>query len=372
MTLQVEIHRERSSKAAPAANKLSVAALTGGQRAPSARFRVRQLVGPLAALGVDVNEYPCWFERDAGMPAGLKRAGAQRWPLVQAAWAGLQALGRMPGFLGARAADVTWIERSLISNCSLFETRLPRPRVLDVDDAIWLSYGFVPKYAGAMDAVIAGNSFIADWFSQFTSEIHIIPTAVDTDRFQPATARRGSGFRVGWSGTAANLKYVYSIEPAILKFLERRPDAHFMILCNRPPQFATIPPERIVYRRWTPANEVDVIRSFDVGLMPLHDGPWERGKCSLKMLQYMACSVPVCVSPVGTNLEIAAKADVGMSPTTNDEWLEALDTLYLHEGMRESMGTAGRRLAEAEYSAAVVAEQVASVIRLVSVGRNSG
>lgn len=352
---------------------IDVAALTGGRRAPSARFRIRQLIEPLADLGVRVREFPNWVERDTRLPGPLRGCSPALLRPLRAAWTGLQIAARLPGCLRSRFADIVWIERCLLSSCSVLEQRLPRPRVLDVDDAIWLSHPFVRQYAADVDLIIAGNSFIADWFSKFGRPIRIVPTAIDTEKFFPRLLNGSDAsdgkhaeadmFVIGWSGTQANLKYVYDIEQPLARFLERHADARLLIQCNAPPQFSRIPPDRWQFHRWTPANEAAVIRRFDVGLMPLRDGEWERGKCSLKMLQYMASGVPVVVSPVGTNIEVAAHGPVGFLPSTTDDWHDALETIFQNPSQRHAFSLTGRRIAEQLYSSRHVAIQIATAVQ---------
>ncbi|MEJ7712383.1 MAG: hypothetical protein WKF84_21640 [Pyrinomonadaceae bacterium] len=94
------------------------------------------------------------------------------------------------------------------------------------------------------------------------------------------------------------MKYVYAVEEPLADFLAERPDSELLIVCDRPPSFKRIPSQSWRYVPWSPANEVDLVREMDVGLMPLADTEWERGKCAFKMLSYMAVGRPVVVSPV--------------------------------------------------------------------------
>jgi glycosyltransferase involved in cell wall biosynthesis len=114
---------------------------------------------------------------------------------------------------------------------------------------------------------------------------------------------------------------------------------------------------------WSPARETSVLQGFDVGLMPLAGGDWAKGKCAFKMLQYMACAVPAVVSPVGMNAEVLAMGDVGLAATTEDEWVEALLTLYRDRDQAAALGRQGRALAERSFSVPVIAPQLAAVMR---------
>ena len=147
---------------------ISVAALTGGVNTPSSRFRIRQHIECLGKKGVTVQEYIPYFEKSGGWPSPLRAAA------------------RIPGIRRARKADLVWLNKELVQGYPTFERWLKRPRVLDADDAIWLSrpLGFLAGrcIAAAMDAVIAGNTYLANYFEKYCSEVHIVPTGIDLKR----------------------------------------------------------------------------------------------------------------------------------------------------------------------------------------------
>ena len=167
---------------------IRVAALTSGKVVPSSRFRVRQHVEPLRALGFAVREYTPVIDKYAPLPAwptGLSpRFAPQLYP-----WQASKLIARLPGLVGSWRSDVTWLERELLPGRLTLEPLLRTPVVFDVDDAIWLSSPVAPAVARAVAErsamVVAGNDYLADWFSNFTSKVRVVPTAVDTDRFFP-------------------------------------------------------------------------------------------------------------------------------------------------------------------------------------------
>ena len=109
--------------------------------------------------------------------------------------------------------------------------------------------------------------------------------------------------------------------------------------------------------------ETSVIQGFDVGLMPLRGGDWAKGKCAFKMLQYLACAVPAVVAPVGMSAQVLAMAEVGVAATTEDEWVEALLTLYRDRDRARTLGHNGRELAQRAFSVPVIAPQLAAALR---------
>jgi glycosyltransferase involved in cell wall biosynthesis len=255
------------------------------------------------------------------------------------------------------------IQRELIAGFTTFEPVCKSPRVLDVDDAIFLRrHGRAARrLASLVETVICGNAFLAEWFSRWHKRVAVIPTAVDTRRFRPAPDAREAGL-IGWSGTSSNFPYLLGIEAAIARVLQARSHSHLCVVADRPPPFRQLDPARVSFIRWREASEVKAIQRLAVGLMPLDNSDWCRGKCSLKALTYLACGVPVVVSPVGMNVEILACGRVGLPAGNEDEWVESIVSLLDAESEARRMGELGRAVVEAYYSSAVVAAELARVL----------
>jgi glycosyltransferase involved in cell wall biosynthesis len=334
---------------------LHVAAITAGYNAPAARFRVAQFLQPLEKYGIDMQ----W------MPAIVaKHPPIRRW--LRPFWAPAAIAGRIPGTLATWQADITLLLREMVSTLITLEPFTKRPRVLDVDDAIWLHRGggFARYLAQHVDRIIVGNEFLADWFSQYHNDIVILPTAVDTERFFPLNVSPYSDISViGWSGTSGNLRYLYAIEPALDKVLRSRQNVELHIVSDRAPRFRKLPEQKIKYTQWSIENEVSTIQNMDIGIMPLDDTDWTRGKCSYKMLLYMACGLPVVVSPVGMNTKILDEDQVGLGAKTFQDWADAIIYMLDHQEKRQYMGERGRSLVERQYSIRVLTPYFAGYLK---------
>ena len=333
---------------------LDVVAFTGGTDVPSARFRVRQFVPALHALGVRVTEWPA--RRGTYPPAG-------RWR--RPAWAVRTLASRLRDLARVPRGGVTLLQRELVSTLVTLEPLTPRPRVLDVDDAIWIWGGeaFARRLAGLCDRVVCGNAFLAEQFGRWHPRVEVLPTAVDTARFAPgAAADAARAPIVGWSGSASTLPHLHAIERPLAEVLRRHPDARLRVVCDRPPRLPALA-DRVEFVRWSPDAEVRAIREMSIGLMPLDDTVAARGKCSLKMLLYMACGVPVVVSPVGTNAEVLARGAVGRGARTDDDWVDAVDELLRDSGRRRALGECGREIVEREFSVRALAPRLAAILR---------
>ena len=331
---------------------ITVAALTAGVNIPSSRFRIRQYIPRLAEEGIKIYEHIPYFEKSCGLPSPFKAAA------------------RIPALIRSRKADVVWIGKELVQGYETFERLLKQPRIMDVDDAIWLSRPFgrfaAADIARAMDAIVVGNNYLADYFSRYCRNIYIVPTAVDPERYvariEPAS--EPEKFVIGWTGLACNYKYLNIIEPILQKLLREYDRIEIVLISNKPwKKIKKFPPNRVKFIRWSEENEVSALHRLSVGIMPLTNDKWTRGKCSFKMLQYMATSVPVVVSPVGMNREILAKGEIGFAAETEQEWYEALEELYRNWTAQKRMGGAGRKLVEQFYSTETTARELAQIFK---------
>lgn len=341
---------------------LLVVALTGGANDPSSRFRVRQYVPVLRSLGIVLEDHVARFGRYP--PAGHSRRVS--WGVARLVEATRQAWV-------SRRADVALIQREMLSTFMTAEPLTKHPRVFDVDDAIWMTsrFGSVDAIARRCDAVICGNDFVAEHFSALASHIEVIPTAVDTERWVPIARAAMPELRIGWTGTSGNLRYLSSIMPSIRAALNAVPRAKFVVMSDRPPQFDGFPEDRVEYQQWSPETEVQFVQSLTVGLMPLEDGKWERGKCAYKMLLYLACGVPAIVSPVGANVLVLNNGNdhpVGIAASTTQQWTDAMVAVLTDRTLGSELGRNGRELVDSTYSIRAIAPQLAAVFRRLGNG----
>lgn len=329
-------------------------AVTTGLHEPASRFRVRDLIQPLRELHVECREII------PSVPAYPPTRHLLRPPWLIAAMS-----ARVPLAIQSYRSDVVMFQRELISTLSTLEWAFKRPRILDVDDAIYLSQRgrSVERVAAWCDMVICGNPFLAEKFSRWNKNIRILPTGVDTERYSPSVIGVHDAQIIGWIGTSSNLHYLYAIEPALKKVLEARPAAVLKIVSNATPLFEDIPANRIQYVKWSPDNDVEMIRSFSVGVMPLEDTEWARGKCSFKLLQYYACGIPAVASPVGMNADVLASGTAGLAASTEQGWVDSLVSLLDNPNEREIRGRAGRTLVESQYGLPSIAASLNSYLR---------
>jgi glycosyltransferase involved in cell wall biosynthesis len=256
--------------------------------------------------------------------------------------------------------DAFWLSRSLMSFPNNAD-RSVKQLIYDVDDSVWLNgeadHCF-EHHCREARVVFAGNSFLANHASRYTNKIEIIPTSVDLEYHRKINTPRNS-FNVGWVGSSTGLRYLVDIANDLFSFFRDHSDARLVIVSDRPPQELKTLVKYIDYIPWSRIKEIESINRFTIGIMPLHNTDWERGKCSFKMLQYMACEIPVVVSPVGMNTEVMPSENVGTFGEFADRsWAEVLEHYYLlGESGLAQQGKSGRLAAE-KYSTPHVAAKM--------------
>ena len=252
------------------------------------------------------------------------------------------------------------------------ESRLIRiPYIYDFDDAFFLKYRLdrfkrvsvllknkMDPVVERATAVTAGHGYLAAYARIHNAQTSRLPTVVDTRRYVPLAGKRSDVFTIGWIGSPSTSVYLTQlVEP--LERLGREGAVRFLIVgghCD------AIPGVEVVVAPWKEATEVELINSFDVGVMPLFEDEWAKGKCAFKLIQYLACGVPVVASPVGANLDVVT-ADCGFLADDALAWTDALRRLRDDEGLRRQFGQAGRSKIEEQYSLASTVPVMADVIK---------
>jgi len=325
------------------------------ERGPSSRYRVYQLLPRLRQLGIDCEVSPgidaalyddIYLRRTRSKAAAFRAIWHRRRADLQRA-TDFDVVVVQKGFFPGLYAG---LERQIAAR---------RPVVFDFDDAIWLPRqggnpilrrlhreGTVQEILRRATGVIAGNEFLADYARQFAGTVTVVPSAVELARY-----RRGAGTTVGWIGSRSTLPYLRPLAPV------------FQELGITPRVIAAgIPDFPADFRPWQLETEVAELAGLGIGVAPLPDNQWERGKCGVKILQYMASGLPVVASPVGVQRELVRDGVTGFHATTPAEWRDRLRQLLADAALRQRLGDAGRELVAKYYDVPVAAARVAKVL----------
>ena len=286
---------------------------------------------------------------------------------------------RLGTILNAKWFDAIWMEAELFRWLPAWveEALFPAgvPLVVDYDDAIfdWYTsqrfFGVsrllgqkINRIMAMADLVIVGNDYLGNYaHSAGAKRIEKVPTVVDIDRYFVPDRDVSRSVTVGWIGTPVTAKFLAYISEA-LQTIVNKYGVSIVAVGAKPQQWNGLPVE---VRPWQESTEVTDIQDFDIGLMPLPDEPYERGKCGYKLIQYMACGKSVVASPVGVNAEIVRDGENGFLAKTTDEWIEALSRLLEDPQLRLRMGQAGRSMVESEYSLQAQAPRLEGMLRSV-------
>ncbi len=284
-------------------------------------------------------------------------------------------LRRLLTLLRANRYDALWIEKELLPFFpAWFEQALTGlPYVVDYDDATFHTYDLHPSpvvrrlLGNKIDRVmrhaalvVAGNGYLAERAQRAgATRVEVLPTVVDLARYPHRPAPSEEPFTVGWVGSPTTLRYLRNIEPALHRLHRERP-FRLVVVGADPVGFRGLD---VTARPWHEATEAAEIGGFDVGVMPLEDGPWERGKCGYKLIQYMACGVPVVASPVGVNPEIMRHSHDGFLAEGEGTWVEALEKLRQDRQARGEMGAAARQRVAQHFSLAVAAPRLLEMLQ---------
>ena len=238
------------------------------------------------------------------------------------------------------------------------------PVVFDFDDAIWMrdvsngnrhfaalkNVRKVPAIVRMASTVVAGNAYLAEWARAYNPNVVVVPTCVDTDRYVPGMAVRqpGEPVVVGWSGSPSTMKHFELVVP-VLRTIKRKYGGLVRFKVVGDPGYRNVD-LGICGEAWRSDQEVNALQAMDIGIMPLPDDEWAKGKCGLKALTYMATGTATVASPVGVNTEIIRDGVDGYLPGTEDEWVARLSQLIEDPEVRGRFGAAGRRAVEERYS----------------------
>lgn len=199
----------------------------------------------------------------------------------------------------------------------------------------------------AADHVIAGNTFLRDQTRRYTNQVTVIPTAIDIKRYTPKNYKKSKKVTMGWIGSSSTLPYLDYIKGVFEELGKRYKHIELKVICDT---FFDCEEINLIKKMWNEKEEIADLKSLDIGVMPLSDDPWSRGKCGLKILQYYGVGVPVVCTPVGVNRDVVQDGINGFWAMTHEEWIEKLSILIEDPKLRQKMGLRGREVVRESYS----------------------
>lgn len=270
---------------------------------------------------------------------------------------------RMIQILNKKNFDLIWLQQEAFPWIPSFIEKIIVNRktkiVADYDDAFFHRYDqnknlivrslLKDKIDSVMEysnMVLAGNNYLLERAKLNNKNVKLFPTVVDTNIFKNTNPIKDAVFTIGWIGSPGTSKYIKLIED-VLKEVSLEKDIRINLIGADKIKINGVSFNHI---KWDQNTEVEEISKFDVGIMPLPDNPWERGKCGFKLIQYLSCKVPVIGSPVGVNRDIISNEFNGFQANSSDEWIKYLRLLKNDKELALNMGENGRKFVEEKYS----------------------
>jgi glycosyltransferase involved in cell wall biosynthesis len=320
-------------------------------RGASSRYRLWQFVPGLRSLGHEVEIKPLVGD---GYLTALYTTGRRGRRAVAAGYA-----ARFLATLSLGRYDAVLCEQEVFpflpAGAEVLVSKLNRRFILDYDDAAYCKYDRWPVLRGKIghlmstaESVVVGNDHLASYARQFTPNVSIIPTVVDLGNYpNRQNAADCQCVRVVWIGTPLTASFLQPLIPQLINLQKKHQHLRFRFIGA-----GNFPCDglRAETPQWSLNTEAELLAQCDIGIMPLSDTEFTRGKCGLKLIQYMACALPVVASPVGANREIVEENRNGFLASNPQEWFEKLDALIENAELRKRFGEQGRAKVAAQYT----------------------
>lgn len=331
-------------------------------RAPAQRFRFEQYFSFLESQGIHCELSSLIHEKQDYFIYKPGHLFKKFWLFsIQSKWI------RSLNLLKLKNYDAIFVNReALLTGSIFFEKQFAQsgiPLLFDFDDAIWKpnvseankrfawlkNPAKTARIIALADTVIAGNQYLAGYARQFNTQVRIIPTTINTNDYIPRSQHYTQNpVCIGWSGSVTTMMHFKSILPVLYRLKEHfGPKVCFRLIGD---DTFEDPFLELKGMAWASRTEVQDLHPIDIGIMPLPDDEWSKGKCGLKGLQYMALEIPTLMSPVGVNTEIITHGVNGFLPRTEEEWFEQLKTLVENPDLRINMGIEARKTVVEKYS----------------------
>lgn len=338
----------------------------GPRQRASARYRVMQFIPGLENLGFETRILTPAKKPHSTWQRLAARNAEDREILRHAEW-----------------ADIVFIQKRLF-HTSLLRRLKEGGRILvfDLDDSIttthnnhwsrfteWKIQQRFKAVCQLADLIIAGNAYLAGLADRHAPRVEILPTVVDLSRYSIKTHGQSPRLVLGWIGQPSSLEYLESLTPILRRLCDRHPNLWLHVICKGQ---ANLPGVRVQYFDWSEEREVKDLLDIDIGLMPLPDDEWIKGKCALKAIQYMAAGLPVVCSNVGANPEVVRHNIDGLLVNADkQEWEDAITRLITEPALRTRMGQSGRERTESRYSLSHATERLASWLEALQTTRET-
>jgi len=351
-----------------------------GRKGASSRYRLYQYIPLLEQKGIKITAYPLINDRAYDVFMGVKKVHPVLKPFHRIFLVLTAMIKRFFHILKAGSFDAVYIQKDVLPSFYLFILKkLNKNLIFDLDDAIYENHATVKPSLFSLDnlffrlrknnlnkillsakSVTVTAPYLAEYVKKHNENVHVITGPIDCSLYE-VLGKKDTGKKViGWIGSPVTAKYVQDILPAFAELQKRYPDIEIHIVGSKPFEVSGI---NIKFFDWTEESEIGLLSQFDIGIMPLTDDKWSKGKGGLKILQYFAMEIPVVCSPVGINKELVNDGINGYHAKNMVEWTEKLGKLIENKSLREEFGIAGRKTVEEKFDLIKAVDYIEDIIR---------
>ncbi len=324
----------------------------------SSRYRAYQYIEPLKKHGIDLvvkSTYPSWIYE-------IRKSSESRNWLLDGLIVSISLFRVIAYLISAARADIVFIVRDAapfsLTLLLKFLRKKGKPIIFDFDDAVYLKARHIRNYVNVANVVFAGNSELAKWAGKANKSTIIIPSVIDVSRYHTQNCHKNSDSRfvIGWIGSTSTAPFLEIVRPGLQKLGNVVP-LELKLIGGSIPEIPGVNTKSIP---WSEDIETDEIDNFDVGISPLAEDEFNRGKCGVKALQYMAAGVPVVASPVGVHKKIIKHGVNGFLASSENDWFQYLRLLVQDANLRKVMGQNARESVKKYYSVDVMSRRIAN------------
>lgn len=332
-----------------------IAFFTQGEKVPSRKFRAYQYF-PILSEYFKVEEF--YTKQGAYPPAKHLNKASWFFENINTRYSQIRKVNKSN-------FDLIFLQRELISSLMTLECLFEKPIILDVDDAIYLNsrFGGIKNISQKAEKIICGNQFLANHFQNWNSNIEILPTAVNENKYllKNSFDFEKDTIKIIWSGSSSGFFYLTQIETALDYILKLHSNCELIILSDKRP-IATFLKGKYTFYYWSEELEIKLFKESDIGLMPIDNSDWSRGKCSFKLLTYMAAGLVPVFSNYGMNNEMLSHGTFGMPCTDTKSWIESLNDLILDMNLRKTFSKISREIIVEHYSIDIVSQKLINIL----------
>ncbi len=351
-----------------------------GRKGASSRYRLYQYIPLLEQKGIQITAYPLINDRAYDVFMGNKRLNPILKPFLRFFLVTSAMVKRFFHILKAGSYDAVYIQKDVLPSLYLMTLKmLNKNLIFDLDDAIYENHATVKPSPFGLDnlffklrknnliktlrsakTVTVTVPYLAEYVKKYNENVHVITGPINCSVYRPVPKKDSNKTVIGWIGSPVTAKYVRDILPAFAELEKKYSYIEFHIVGSKPFESDDL---NIRFFDWSEEKEIGLLSQFDIGIMPLTDDKWSKGKGGLKILQYFAMGIPVVCSPVGINEELVTDGINGYHANTSDEWTDKLAKLIENKSLGEKFGEAGRKTVEEKFDLIKAVDYIEDIIR---------